>query len=304
MIENEFDLVNIKTVNFGVSLRPNADMYFVATDVETKKALESIFAETVAAFDSINGAWELYDISEDYGERRRIYVSRAEPLVADLSGVYNAGALTDLANISDHLENIDYYFSEFIDNNGRRIIGLKKATTLKRTLKSRHRLIRLVDDTLELIQEDVLRLDSEFDLLIAQDNIFILNVRPAEATAKIVEKVASAADTKVQVIHDSIPFLDLTRIKEKIGKHPRMARNAHSVAKRIDLALFNRDRILALSDKQGIKFTELPNGRLQCRVTDEAKLLELLDARRYQVDLIGDGGDPYRATGRQKVSAD
>jgi len=29
--------------------------------------------------------------------------------------------------------------------------------------------------------------------------------------------------------------------------------------------------------------------------------MELLDARRYHLDLENNGGDPYRASGRQKI---
>src|SRR5690606_16234076 len=87
------------------------------------------------------------------------------------------------------------------------------------------------------------------------------------------------------------------------GKHPRMARHAASVASNPHLANFQRLQIEALAAQHGIKFKELDGGRLQCRVTDEAKLLELLDARRYHLDLQGNGGYPYRASARQRVPA-
>ena len=163
--------------------------------------------------------------------------------------------------------------------------------------------MRLIDDTLVLIQEDVLHLDREFDVIVTDANVFILNPRQAEQVARIVEHVAATATAKIQAIHDAIPFLDLTRIAAKIGKHPRMARHAASVASNPNLGNFQRPQIESLAIRHGIKFTELEGGRLQCRVADEAKLLELLDARRYHLDLHGNGGDPYRATARQRVGA-
>lgn len=304
MINAEFDADAIASVNFGVRLRSNGDMYFVPTDPGTKSALQAIYRDTVTAFGGIPTDWEVYDISEDYGLRRRIYADRTNEVMADLSAVFDVGALDDLANLQDHMHDVDYYFAEFMDDQNRRAVGIRKATRFKGTMKARNRLVRLVDDTLVLIEEDVLRLDQEFDLIVTDAHVFVLNVSPMEQVGRIVAQVAATAAAKVQTIHDTITFLDLLRIKEKIGSHPRVARQAASVAVNPNLAAFQRAPIEALAAQHGIKFKELKNGRLQCRVQDQAKLMELLDARRYHLDLAGNGGDPYRASGRQKVTAD
>lgn len=303
MIDQEFDAAAIASVNFGVRLRSNGNMHFVPTDGPTKDALKEIFRDTVAIFNGIPTGWELHDISEDYGSPRRIYAARAGEFMAELSSVFDAGALADLTNLHDHAHDVEFYFCEFTDTQQRRAVAIKKGTRLKGTLSARNRLMRLVDDTLVLIEEEVLRLDQEFDVIVTDPHVYILNVRAVEQIAKIVEHVAATAAVKVQAIHDAIPFLDLSRIRDKISRHPRMARNAASIAAHPNLANFQRPFIETMAAKHGIKFQELEDGRLQCRVTDEAKLLELLDARRYHLDLAGDGGDPFRASGRQKVSA-
>ena len=63
----------------------------------------------------------------------------------------------------------------------------------------------------------------------------------------------------------------------------------------------NSEAVRIVPNLTRIVFNEV-DGRLQCRVTDEAKLLEILDARRYHLDLTDDGGTPYRASARQKVA--
>ncbi|RWO81036.1 Kiwa anti-phage protein KwaB-like domain-containing protein [Mesorhizobium sp.] len=299
MINAEFDGGAIESVNFGVRLRSSGNMYFVPTDAGTKNALRAIYRDTVFAFYGILTDWEAYDISEDYGVRRRIYADKENEFMADLSAVFGAGALDDIANFQNHAQDVDYYFAEFTDNQNRRAVGIKKATRFKGTIAARNRLVRLVDDTLVFIEEDVLRLDEEFDLIVTDAHVYILNVGPMEQVAKIVANVAATAAAKVQAIHD----MDLSRIVVQIGSHPRVARQAASVAANPNLAAFQRAPIEALAAQHGIKFKELENGRLQCRVQDHAKLIELLDARRYHLDLAGDGGDPYRASGRQRVSA-
>lgn len=302
MLDQEFNFQSIESVNFGLSLKSTGSMYFVPTDFGTKAALRGMLRATRAAFEAIPEGWELHDISEDYGERRRIYAARNNEFMAELSGIYDAGALTDLTNIQNHAHDVHTYFAEFRDNQQRRAVGVRKATKLKGTLNARNRLVRLVDDTLVLIEDDVLYLDMEFDVIVTDAHVFILNARQTDQIAKIVERVAATAAVKIQAIHDAVGFLDLSRIAEKIAQHPRMARHAASVASNPNLPNFQRPQIEALAIQHGIKFRELDDGRLQCRVADEAKLLELLDARRYHLDLHGNGGDPYRASARQRVS--
>lgn len=303
MIDQAFDFQNIASVDFGVSLRSYGDMYFVPTDLATKEALKAILQATRNAFVGLPGNWELHDISEDYGERRKVYAPRDSEFMTEFSAIYQAGTLTDLSNIHNHARDVDYYFAVFRDAQNRRAVGIRKATKLKGMLNSRNRLMRLVDDTLVLIENDVLHLDTEFDVIVTDVDVFILNMRSMEQVGKIVQHVAMTAVSKIQAIQNAVTFLDLTRIAKNIAHHPRMARHAASIAANPNLSHFQKSVIETHASQHGIKFKVLANGQLQCRKTDEAKLLELLDARRYHIDLAGNGGDPYRATARQKVTA-
>ncbi|APY15437.1 MULTISPECIES: hypothetical protein [unclassified Brucella] len=66
MIENDIDIGNIDSVNFGIALRSNGNLYFVPTDAGLKGALKEMIASTVATFNAVPGDWQAYDISEDY----------------------------------------------------------------------------------------------------------------------------------------------------------------------------------------------------------------------------------------------
>jgi len=300
MIENEFDQARIASVNFAVGLRSSGKRYFVPTDGAVKDALKQVLGSTIGAFGAVDGPWELHDISEDYGDTRRTFAPRTTDYLSVLSEIYDEGNLSDLANAHEHVKDIDYYFGEFRDAQGRRVIGIKKATQLKGTLGARNKLVRLVDDSLQMINDDVLKLDTEFDAVITNTHVFMLKVRSVEYLADIVARVAGTAANKVQLIHDQIPFLDLSRIGESIGGHPRLARLAASIAAREDLHLIRQDRVEEIAKQHGLVLRTV-NGRLRCRRVDEAKLLEILDARRYHVDLTATGPVPYRATARQRV---
>lgn len=302
MIKDNFDLHHIQGVNFAVGLRSNGNRYFVPTDGPIKRALKDVLRATVAGFEQLDGDWEQHDISEDYGDRRRVYAPRGADYLADLSAIFDAGDLDDLANAHEHVSDIDHYFGVFHDSQGRKAVGIKKGTQLKGTLGARNKLMRLAgDDTLKMIEDDVLKLDREFDAIITAGHVFMLKVRSVEYLANIVEHVAGAAARKVQQIHDTVTFLDFARIHADIAGHPRMARMAASIAARNDLAQIRQDRVEELAAHHGLVLKDV-GGRLQCRRQDEAKLLEILDARRYHLDLTATGPVPYRATGRQKVT--
>ncbi|MCW0982787.1 DUF4868 domain-containing protein [Agrobacterium sp. BT-220-3] len=301
MIENEIDIANLVTMNFGVGLRRSGNMYFVPTDAGMKGALKDMIASTVGALNAIEGAWQKYDISEDYGERRRVYCERDDEYMKAFSELFDAGTLDDLTNLTEHVNDIEYYFAEVTDNQKRKIVGARKATQFKGTVKAKNRLVRMVDDTLSIIEDAVFKLDNEFDVLITDAHVYIVNDARMQQLGDITSHVAATAKNKVQHIEDTINFLDLSRIKEKIENHPRVARYAASIAQNPALGNFQRAKIEELAVQHDIVFKELDNGKLQCRVQDEARLMELLDARRYHLDLANNGGDPYRATGRQKV---
>lgn len=301
MINNEFNTGDIASVDFCAALK-TGDRFFIPTNGGVQEALKTILHDTVAGFDVIEGDWELHDISEDYGERRRVYAPQNLPLFETISEIFNSGALPELPDLQNRLAELDYYFAKFTDSDGRAMVGVKKARTAKATLGAQNKLVRLIDNTLVLIEERVLRLDRQFDALISANNVFILEPRATEQVAGIVERVAASAGARVQEIHDAILFLDLSRIKSKIARHPKLARIAHSIANRPDLQDIQRAAIEELAAAQGIRFREV-GGRLLCNVTDEAKLMEVLDARRYHLDLTATGAVPYRATARQVVRA-
>jgi len=301
MIADEFDIAHIASVNFGVRLRTDGNSYFVPTDVAVREALGTMVVATFQSFEAIEGEWEPHDVSEDYGERRRVFAPRGGELMADLAAIFDADDLPDLANLDERVRDLDYYFAVCRDDEGRKLVAVRKATQFKGTLAAQNRFIRLVDDSFVLIEDKVLKLDTEFDVLISDQHIFMLRMRAVEQIGQFVENVASAARAKLQVIHDTVPFLDMSRIQEKIDRHPKLARLACSIAGRADLAVLDRTKVERDARDHGVRFKEV-DGRLLCNVTDEAKLLEVLDARRYHSDLTINPAVPYRATGRQRVT--
>lgn len=301
MISDVFNDGIIASADFGAKLKGDPYLHFVPTNDQARGALKQMMRETVAAFDRLETDWEALDISEDYGEARRVFAPRASEFMADIAVFYEVGALPELTNLPARLPGLEAYFTVFRDDQDRKAVGLKKAAQFKATLGAEGKLLRLGQDTLTLIDEKVVRLDQTFDAIITDQYVFILSPKRLELLGNYTEKVAATAEQKIQLIHDTVPFLDLSRIKTKIKAHPRMARLAASVAQRPDLAQTEKDFVVEHARLQGVTLKEV-DGRLLCNVSHEMKLLEILDRRRYHMKLTPADPEPFRATGRQRVT--
>ena len=66
-----------------------------------------------------------------------------------------------------------HYFARLTDNKQRKLTALQRATQFKGIVKNKGRLVRLIDDTLQIV-EDIILLDSNFALLIDEMNLHIL----------------------------------------------------------------------------------------------------------------------------------
>jgi len=300
MISDEFDQSSIISADFGAKLKDDPQLYFVPANDKARGALKRMVRETISAFDRIETEWEALDISEDYGEARRVFADRQSEYMADISPFYDVGALPELTNLPERLTRLEAYFAVFRDDKGRKAVGVKKATQFKATIGAEGKLLRMTGDALTLIEEKVVRLDPTFDAIVTDNHVFLLAPRRIELLGNYTEKVAATAEQKIQLIHDAVPFLDLSRIKAKIRGHPRMARLAASVAQRADLASTDKDFVVEHAQLQGVTLKEV-DGRLLCNVAHEMKLLEILDRRRYHVKLTPAYPEAFRASGRQQV---
>lgn len=161
--------------------------------------------------------------------------------------------------------------------------------------------MQLFDKTLTLIENDVFRLESDFDVVLSKKYVFILRLRPFEIVAGLQEEIAAAAQQRVAQIETKITFLDLSGVAGRISQHPRSARVATSISKRTDLEKIRIDILREVGLSQNIKFLDAGGGKIRPRVSDEHKLLEILDDRRYVSRLTGQDV-PYIARSRIKAS--
>jgi len=296
----EFDLENITTIEFGIG-RDSMDAQtftFVSVDDEVQSELREMAVETWNGMLSITTEPMRYEPSEKHGSLEYVYLPLEDNLAVQLRKLHDANNLVvDAAALSDPSE-VFCYFVRLKDDNGRRLTGLRRATQFKGVLKKR--LIRLLTDTLKIIEDRVFKLDIDFDLLIDPVNIHILRPSGFEFMGQIQAAVLAAVPENIKVLQKDIGFVDFKSIQAYAGTHPRAARYLASIRAQKGTENVDKEALKRLCENTGVEVYEA-NETLSVQDNHVLGFLEVLDRRRYQVELVSDSPECYRAPSRQKL---
>jgi hypothetical protein len=147
--------------------------------------------------------------------------------------------------------------------------------------------VSLVDDSLKLVDEDVFRLDQEFDFIVTSRQVLILRPSSFGYIAGIEQAAADAAIDGTREIERTLGFVDFSDLAGFVGAHKRAARFIGSIRMRDDLRRTDVNKLRRRCRENGINFT-IVRGKIKPAEGSEFDFLELLDRRRYHVDLIGE----------------
>ena len=299
MIDQRFQLDKIITIEFGVKSR-DGKFYTVPVDKSIQEVLEEAVKQTVEDMSVIPGDWERYSVSEDYGSPKKIASPMSDELMEPFRRLFSIGAFEDDIEILKKPDKLEYYFAVLRDENSNKLIGIRQAQRFKGIVAERSVLVRWSDSTLKLISDSVFRIDAEFDLVFDSEWILVRNHRALERVADLSRRVAAAAKQKIEAIEKRISFVDLSGIKADIGSHPRSARLANSISRRLDLDKIQMSQVESMAAAQKIPLLKDGHGRIRPRVADRHKFLEIFDDRRYVSKITGED-IPFLARSRIKA---
>lgn len=299
----EFDLANVTSTEFGVGRDDGSGQTFVAVPVDenVQTALHEMVQATWAAMQKDDDGPARYEPSEKHGSIEYLYLPMDDGMASTVRELYQAANLDIAAGVlTMDPSAIFSYFARLTDNQGRRLTALRRATQFKGVLKSRNRLVRMLDDTLEVIEDAVFKLDNDFDLLVDSTNVHILRPSGFEFAGKLQQAIVEAVPKNIQAIASEIDFVVFDGIEEYAGKHPRAARYLASILangenKNVDKSLLKR-----LCKQTGVAVTE-SKGKVTIAEGHEMGFLEVLDRRRYEVSLVKEEPEQYRAASRRRL---
>lgn len=304
-MEPDFDIHNVKYTEFGVGrdaepgvsrdIEQAGPYVHVHVNKDVKKTLREMVTTTCALMRS-EGLPLRYNPAEKHGANELLHLPLDDEMSASLKDLHHAVNLNLSANALKDLMTAFCYFVRMKDGEGRRLTALRRTTHFKGVLKHRNRLMRLVDNSLQVIDDKVFKLDTDFDMLVDNANIHILRPSSFEAIGKLQDAILAAAPQNIESLQRDIDFVNFDGVAAYAAKHPRAARYLASIQGQPKN--FNKAKLKKLCEDTGVEITE-ENGRIVVDKRNVMGFLQALDRRLYQIDLFTDEPETYFAASRQ-----
>lgn len=295
-----FDLDNLVTVEFGVGRDTDTERVFgcIPVDIHVQDALQEMADTTWQVLSTMEQDPARYDPAEKHASQEYLILPLADELSSSMRELHEAINIPLDVNALNEPSQIFSYFTRFTDNQGRHLTALRRATQFKGVLKNR--LIRLVTDDLRIIEDKVFKLDGDFDLLIDDENIHILRPAGFEFAGQLQNAVMQAVPTNIITLQNDLDFVNFESISTYASIHPRAARYIASIRSAAETQNISRLRLEELCSSTGVEYTE-QDGRLYVNNGNVMGFLEVLDRRRYELELVDGLPEQFRAQSRQRL---
>lgn len=296
-----FDLTKVKTVEFGMGQDSGDEQVFFAVpvDPDAQKALVEMVKVTMQAMQNSGDNQIEYQPSEKYASVEWLFLPLSGNSTSSIQQLHNAANLLLNSNAISKMEEVFCYFARLTDSSGHRLTAMRRAAQFKGILKSR--LLRLVTDSLKLVHDNVFKLDIDFDFLIDSANVHILRPSGFEAIAKLQEEILAAVPKNIASIRRSLSFVDLGGVEDYASKHLRAARYLASIQGQGYTKNINKGALKKLCKATGVLISEF-NGKLLIDAGHELGFLEVLDRRRYELELVDGSPESFMAASRRKLN--
>jgi len=296
----DFDLNLIHTLEFGVGRDDGNEQAFhcVMVDANVQAALGQMAAETWATMQQLTNNPDRYEPSEKYSSCEYVYLPLDDDLAVRMKNLHEAVNLDIDQNVLDDTDAMFCYFTKFTDKLGRHLTALRRSTQFKGVLKSR--LIHCFNDALRIVEDKVFKLDNDFDLLIDSQRVHILRPSGFEFAGKLKEAILAAVAGNVATLQKDLPFVQFDVVQEYASTRPRAARYLASICSQQEVARIDEQHLIDACGTTGVEITVNGN-ELIVDKRDIMGFLEVLDRRRYEVKLVPDEPEQYRAPSRTRL---
>lgn len=297
-----FDLEAVTVTEFGVGIDEGHGQVFVAVpvDADVQGVLREMVEATWKGMQRDEEGPTIYDPAEKHGSIEYLYLPLGDDLATSVQQLHYATNLDIHAAALEEPSDVFCYFARLTDKKGRRLTGLRRATQFKGVLKKR--LIRFASDSLKLIEDRVFKLDSDFDLLADSVNVHILRPSGFEFAGKLQQAILDAVSKNAEAIQNDLAFVEFSGVEKYAGEHPRAARYLASIQGQVATKSIDKSLLKKLCKQTGVELTE-SKGRVAIADGHEMGFLEVLDRRRYEVSLVKEKPERYRAASRKQIKA-
>jgi len=303
-MELDFDLNNIRTTEFGIGIDDISGQYFccMIVDPDVQNALREMTIATWNAMQGLSNTPQEYDPAEKHESQEYVYLSLDDDLAYQMKELHEANNLPTNSNALAEPKNVFCYFARLTDAQGKRLTALRRAIQFKGALKNRFIIWRVVTDALSLVEDKIFKLDNDFDLLIDASHIHIFRPNAFEFVGKLQEAILAAVPENIRLIQDDLPFVSFSTVQDYAIKHPRAARYLASIRSQSQTSNVDKLALTELCISTGVDIDEV-DGMIVIQDGYVLGFLEVLDRRRYEVRLVRNSAEIFKATARQKINS-
>jgi len=290
---------SLKNVEMGVckDMPEGERCFLIPIDDSVRDNLESMLWTT---YDQLEGQREDYELTQKYAAKENLVIRSSSPLSQRGRELYETTNIQTNSRALDDPSSVLYYFAFFRYRGGDKVLGVRRAAQFKVVLSARNRLVRMVDETLRVVDDPVFRLDLDFDYLVEPEEISIIRASGFEYTVSMAGYVEEAIESNIEELGRTIPFIDFESLTPFVQSHKRAARVVAALRSREDLARISKRKLVKMCRENNINLVNR-RGVLSPAAGHEDSLLKLLDRRRYVISLIEDEYERYEAENRRTV---
>ena len=288
------------TIEFGVCLGKGNDLgpYRVPAGREAHTALQEMANATRGAMLALSDQPARYDPAEKHASQEYLFMDLSDPLCATLRELHEVENLRESHAALDDPERINAYFARFTGGGQGRLTAIRRASYFKGLRK--HPILQVIDDQLELVEPKIFKLDRNFDMLIHGNRIEILRPSAFETLADLREAILQSVPNNVEAIQERLPFVDFSAVGEFASTRSRIANQLASLRADKMLKDISRASLESLCQRTGVEIAII-DGKLSPSADQVGEFLEVLDRRRYEIELIPGTPERFRADSRRKL---
>ena len=286
-------------VEFGVGRRlvgDNVDLKAVPIDARVKVELRDIARIRLEQMSKIENPMD-YEVANDYPDGVCLVLPAASPLALPLMDIHRAVNLPTDPNMLADLGSVFCYFTYYTDEQGQRLTGVRRTAQFKGLRKKR--LVAFLGNELRYV-DDVFEINNDFDVLIDSNFVHIINPKSFRFLVKIEQSIIEAIPQNISVIQQRMPYVDWSSVETYAVTHSRSASLLASISTGNLAVNVDKDSLIDLCTKTGVVVSEF-NGTINVPENQVRGFLEVLDRRRYEVSLVPQSPETFRATNRQRI---
>lgn len=297
-----FSFDAIDTVEFGVCTRRQGNIEFldVPVHIGTATSLKEMIGTTWEKLNDIADGPGLYDPANESRGLQHVFLPLDDEMAALFRDVNEADRFDPGGGVLiGQPGRVFCYFARFADDNGRRLTGMKLSKDFKGILRHRNRIARMIDNTLHLTQDNIFKLDTDFDLLVDDEEVRVLRPFAFETIGALQQAIRAAVPRNIEGLRESLDFVHFGPIGEFA--------ETNVTAARLLAALRNKDTqgitveyLMSNCRNNGIVVNDI-DGQITVEEDQILGFLKVLNRTRYSVELIPGQREVYDASGTRRV---